>query len=60
MEVLSECVDKLGQWCIEIFTQNDEFLPTPEHRQQYFNIYEKTLIKSIDLLNTDKPKVGRH
>jgi len=35
-------------------------LPTVEHQQQYELIYTRVLKLIIDLLDTDKPKIGRN
>jgi hypothetical protein len=34
-------------------------MPTEEHKLQYQYIYTKTIEKSLQLFDTDKPKVGR-
>jgi hypothetical protein len=35
-------------------------LPKPAHQQQYEIIFVDLIKLAIDLLNTDKPKIGRH
>ena len=59
MTTLSEIIDKLGQWCLEIFKDMDKILPSQEHKQAFENIFMRTLKKGVDLLDTDKPKIGR-
>ena len=35
-------------------------LTDPAHHQQYEIIFSEIIKLAIDLLNTDKPKIGRH
>ncbi|CDW81505.1 exportin-t [Stylonychia lemnae] len=59
-EAVSEIVDKLGQWCLEIYQNQDKLLPSVQHQQQYEIIFSRCLKLALNLLDTDKPKIGRN
>jgi hypothetical protein len=50
---------RLGSWCLELFSNVDKLLPNPEHQKCYENILNRVLAISINLLNTERPKIGR-
>ena len=51
---------KVGQWCLELFQNHDKMLSDPAHHSHYEIIFTEIIKLAIDLLNTDKPKIGRH
>ena len=57
---MSDTVLKVGQWSLELFQHQDKFLLSPEHLQHYSSIFSRLLMVSIDLLDTDKPKISRN
>lgn len=52
-------INRVGQWCLELFMHHDKMLPSLEHQQRYENILTRLLKVSIRLLDTQKPLIGR-
>lgn len=50
---------RLGLWSLELFQTPDKILTDPTHRAHYENIFLQLLKIGINILNTDRPKVGR-
>ena len=60
MTVVAETVNKLGQWCLELFPpKHQQLLPSPEHLQSFEMIFSRTILTALNLLDCDKPRIGK-
>jgi hypothetical protein len=50
-ECISEVINKLGNWCLEIFKNLDEMLPQ-EHHGDFHIIFRFSIKKALELLDT--------
>lgn len=51
---------RLGLWSLELFQNHDKVLTDPAQHAQYETIFAQLVQIAINLMNTDKPKIGRH
>lgn len=56
---LAEIVFKIGQWCLELYGHEDKLLTSPE-QMLYNSTLESMLAKAFDLLDQERPAIGRH
>jgi hypothetical protein len=49
----------LGQWSLQLYQHHTKILQTSEHQIAYEKIFDYILTRAIDLLDCDKPKIGR-
>ena len=49
----------VGQWSLQLYLNHTKILQSPDDQQAYVTIQEFLLSKAIDLLDSDKPKIGR-
>jgi hypothetical protein len=40
---LADVAGKLGEWCLEVYSNEEKLLPLIQHRQQYEAIYSRTI-----------------
>ena len=57
---VSESVMRIGLWSLELFQNHDKMLTNPAQHAQYETIFTQLVQIAINLMNTDKPKIGRH
>lgn len=57
---VSESVMRLGLWSLELFQNHDKVLTDPAQHAQYETIFTQLVQIAINLMNTDKPKIGRN
>ena len=50
---------RTGLWSLELFMNHEKMLTDQAHQQAYENLFTQLLQLAINLLNTDKPRIGR-
>jgi hypothetical protein len=58
--LMSGAINRLGQWCLEIYGKADLILVQPQLIQQYEDIMNRVLAKGINLFDTNNPKIALH
>ena len=56
--LMAGAINRLGQWCLEIYGKADLILVQPQLIQQYEDILNRVLAKGINLFDTNNPKIA--
>ena len=56
---MTDSMFKIGQWCLSLYQSHGKQLQTPEQCKQFEQLLEFLLVKGFDLIDCDKPQIGR-